>query len=331
MSLSVAPLAYLYVRSTLAQSFRFKKWDFLFFLPAIFYTAQFIPFYILPAKEKLFFIESALQNKSFGIREPEGLLPAGLGFIFRMSYSLSLTIATCVLLIQFKRSDRSALLKVQENKEIFEWLFYLCIVLFLTFFVLIIGYFFQLTSVFEKFKISTLTVTFTIFFISVYLFFKPNILYGLKGWMPLQRVTEELQTIVINDQLIVKRQSISIDQGVAYKSLIENHFKTKSPFLKHRYTIRDLGEEIEVPTYLISAFINQEYGTNFSDFVNDTRVAYLIELVKNEPDYLTQYTLSVLGEMGGFKSRSTFIAAVKRKTGKTPSEIFGKKMIDLVL
>jgi len=31
-----------------------------------------------------------------------------------------------------------------------------------------------------------------------------------------------------------------------------------------------------------------------------------------------------VGQNCGFKSRSSFIAAVKRKTGKTPSEIFSK-------
>jgi AraC-like DNA-binding protein len=73
----------------------------------------------------------------------------------------------------------------------------------------------------------------------------------------------------------------------------------------------------------LSAFINQEYRKNFSEFINDIRVSYLVDLIQENPEYLNKYTLEVLGQMAGFKSRTTFILAVKRKTGKTPSEIFG--------
>ena len=73
-----------------------------------------------------------------------------------------------------------------------------------------------------------------------------------------------------------------------------------------------------------TAFINQEYGKNFSEFVNENRITYLVEFTKHNPESLIQYTLEVLGQMGGFSSRAAFIAAVKRMTGKPPSEIFGK-------
>jgi AraC-like DNA-binding protein len=92
--------------------------------------------------------------------------------------------------------------------------------------------------------------------------------------------------------------------------------------LQQRYTIRDLATEIGVPSYLLSTFIKQEYGMNFSGFINDIRVSYLVDLTRQNPEYLSKYTLEVLGQTGGFKSRTTFILEVKRKTGKTPSEIF---------
>jgi AraC-like DNA-binding protein len=38
-----------------------------------------------------------------------------------------------------------------------------------------------------------------------------------------------------------------------------------------------------------------------------------------------QYTLEALGKMAGFNSRTAFIAAVKKKTGKTPSELFNRR------
>jgi AraC-like DNA-binding protein len=44
-------------------------------------------------------------------------------------------------------------------------------------------------------------------------------------------------------------------------------------------------------------------------------------MLQSSPDNY-QYTLEALGNMAGFNSRSTFIAAVKKKTGKTPVEYF---------
>jgi AraC-like DNA-binding protein len=274
---------------------------------------------------KLPFIEKAMQSKFFGAREPEGLLPVGFGFLFRMIYSLGMIGATYILLIRWKRSSAGKILEIRHNSEIFRWLLYLTIVLSSTFFVLIIGQLLHLSRIFEQYRIPSLTVTLTIFFICSYLLFKPNILYGLEGWLPIQVTADLPEMSSAISEPVTKSQSISLEQGMEYKRTIEDHFKKNLPFLKHRYTIRDLSNEVEIPSYLLSAFINQEYGKNFSEFVNENRISYLIEFAAQNPDSLLQYTLEVLGQMGGFKSRAAFIAAVKRKTGKTPSEVFGNR------
>jgi AraC-like DNA-binding protein len=323
-SLCVAPLTFLYVRSFLKQVYHFEKWDFLFFIPAVLYTLQLLPFYLLPVSEKILIIEHALQSRSIGAREPEGLLPQGIGFIFRMVYSLSIIVSTYITLIRWKKSTNSAMLKIHENHEIFRWLIYLSLILSSTFFILIIGYIFQITRFLEPFRISTLTVTITIFFICIYLLVKPNILYGLKSWLPLPEAANIAVAPSGNDEMVLKNRTVlSHDQIFRYKQLMEIHFINNRPFLKHRYSIKDLASEIGVPSYLLSVLINKEFGINFSEFINDIRVSYLIDLTKQNPENLHKYTLEVLGQMGGFKSRTTFILAVKRKTGKTPSEIFG--------
>jgi hypothetical protein len=74
---------YLYVRSVLNQSYRFKKWDILFFLPAIIFTLTWFPFYSLSSSEKFALIEKIIANKSLITREPEGFLPAGVGSVSR--------------------------------------------------------------------------------------------------------------------------------------------------------------------------------------------------------------------------------------------------------
>jgi AraC-like DNA-binding protein len=105
---------------------------------------------------------------------------------------------------------------------------------------------------------------------------------------------------------------------------LESHFKDNKPFLKNGYCIRDLSSELGVPIYQISAVINQVHGKNFNEFINEYRVDHLTSLMGKDP-MIHQYTLEALGQLAGFQSRNAFISAVKRRTGRTPSELFGRR------
>jgi AraC-like DNA-binding protein len=87
--------------------------------------------------------------------------------------------------------------------------------------------------------------------------------------------------------------------------------------------LSDLSAEIDVPVYQLSAFINQEYGKNFNELVNEYRVGYVKKLLDANSEY-RQYTLEAIGRMAGFNSRTTFIAAVKKVSGMTPVEYLGQ-------
>lgn len=326
-SLCIAPLTYIYVRSVLEQEYRLRRSDFLFIVPAVLYSIQLIPFYLLPASHKLVYIKGAIESKAFGIRETEGLLPPGVAFFFRMTYNFGIVGYTFFILRKWKQSERGQLLDIKENKAIYSWLVYLTTMLFLCFGSLILGSFMHLVShQFDKIRFSTVTATLTICFICIYLYIRPELLYGLRGWIvpkPVNKPDPQIQDLH-QTAALSKRNIISMDQGAAYKALIENHFQEKRPFIKPRYSVKDLSAELDVPSYLLSTFINQEYGKNFNEFVNDKRVDFLKDLIRQEPKHL-EFTLEAIGQLGGFNSRSAFTEAVKRKTGLTPSEVFQKK------
>jgi AraC-like DNA-binding protein len=90
------------------------------------------------------------------------------------------------------------------------------------------------------------------------------------------------------------------------------------------YSIRDLSIGVNIPVYQLSAFINQEYGKNFSEWINDHRFLFLQKMVAENGDFHL-YTLEALGKLAGFNSRTSFISAIKKRTGKTPSEYFLNK------
>jgi AraC-like DNA-binding protein len=121
-----------------------------------------------------------------------------------------------------------------------------------------------------------------------------------------------------------QRPSPDMEQSLKFKRLLKEHFAASLAFRKPGYTIRDLANEMGIPVYLISSFINHEYGMNFNELVNAYRVEYLARVFKTSVDW-ESYTLEAVGKMAGFNSRTAFIAAIKKHTGMTPSIFFSRR------
>jgi AraC-like DNA-binding protein len=320
---------YLYVRSVLNQSYRFKKWDILFFLPAIIFTLTWFPFYSLSSSEKFALIEKIIANKSLITREPEGFLPAGVGSVSRTFFGMITSIAQYFMLFKWKRKLHLSPNNYQHNLGTYRWLFYFTSITASLYVVAFILISFQLSVFFSIWDTVIFVITLTILFIIGYLLKKPSILYGMTGWLQ-QSIP---QVAVLNDKMTnvlqktteeQPRNSLTLEQGLAFKSLLETHFLDNKPYIKGGYTMGDLSRELSIPSHQLSAFINQEYSKNFNELINNYRVVYLEELVAANPEYLN-YTLEALGQLAGFKSRASFYSAVKKKSGQTPSALFGPK------
>ncbi|MBU3744108.1 MAG: AraC family transcriptional regulator [Sediminibacterium sp.] len=320
LSLSAAPFAYLYVRSVLRQEYGWQKWDFVFFIPALLYTINMIPFYCMSRDEKLTIIRQQLADNSIIALEPEGWLPEGWGIILRMMYGVILASLQVKMLVNWRRKNPEKLL--DQNLSIFRWLIGFTTLVLSSFIMLLIEYAFQISYFFDFYRLITLTMTGSICVTCACLFLQPNLLYGLMGWFPSNQeesVTPEISETAI--RLPATNNTFSKEAEHTYRSLLESHLASKQPYLKTGYKISDLSKEVEIPTYMLSAFINQAYGKNFNEWVNENRIMYLRGLLQQNPDY-RKYTLEALGKLAGFNSRTTFIAAVKKTTRQTPSEFF---------
>jgi len=108
------------------------------------------------------------------------------------------------------------------------------------------------------------------------------------------------------------------------RKALENHFRENRPFLRNGYSIRDLSIELGIPIHQLSQFINQKYGKNFNEWINEFRVDHFRDHLSMDPN-VHHYTVEALGQMSGFQSRNAFITAMKRRTGSTPSEMLGRR------
>lgn len=319
LSLSASPFAYLYLRSVLRQQFTWTKSDFLFFIPAVLYTINMIPFYAMPRDEKLVIIRQQLADNSIIALEPEGWLPQGWGIILRMVYGVVLASFQVKMLVNWRKKNSEKL--IPQNQAMFRWLIGFTMLVLSSFIILLIEYAFQISYFFDFYRLITLTMTVSICITCIFLFLQPNLLYGLTGWFQEANESTISEPEIAIAQETTPSNTFSKETERSYRALLESHLTNQQPFLKVGYKIGDLSKELDIPTYILSAFINQAYGKNFNEWVNEYRVHYLKGLLQKNPDF-RKYTFEALGNLAGFNSRTTFIAAVKKTTQKTPSEFF---------
>ncbi|MCV9388780.1 helix-turn-helix domain-containing protein [Reichenbachiella ulvae] len=94
--------------------------------------------------------------------------------------------------------------------------------------------------------------------------------------------------------------------------------KSQRPYLDSDLDLSRLSELLGLNPRQVSALINQSFGQNFYEYINDHRVeAFKERMSREDRDRLT-----LLGHAYecGFKSKSTFNHVFKKATGQTPGE-----------
>jgi len=307
--------SFLYVRSVLFPFKKFDKFCFLLFLPAIVYMGILIPLYLLPSADKLVIIKRTLADKILISLEPEVMLPQGWGTLARVYYGILITMAEFILLFKWKKANSKE--KNTQDAAIYKWLFSFITVSSVLCILLVIEYFFHLSRFMELTQQILYSLSGIILFVSLSLLFNPSLLYGINQSLQNSKNLPHLKKEK-------KVANLTLEQKTIFKEAIESHFYQNSPFTKMGYSINDLSSEVNIPVYLLSSFINEEYQTNFNEWINDFRIDYLSNLLKTSPKHL-KFTLEYLGNQVGFSSRSAFNSAIKKRTGKTPSEFFDLK------
>ena len=106
---------------------------------------------------------------------------------------------------------------------------------------------------------------------------------------------------------------------------LEEVMTEKKPHLDHDLNLEKLAQEVGITKHQLSRVINECFGVNFFDFVNQTRIKEAqIILSSHEDIKINQLAFKV-----GFNNKATFNNAFKKVTGKSPS-IYKKSLLDAV-
>jgi AraC-like DNA-binding protein len=91
---------------------------------------------------------------------------------------------------------------------------------------------------------------------------------------------------------------------------IENLFNSERVFLEPELTLSELAIKLKTNTSLLSAAINQGFGKNFNDFVNEYRIREFQRQLQNPENQ--NYTKLAIALDCGFNSKATFNRALKK-------------------
>jgi len=119
-------------------------------------------------------------------------------------------------------------------------------------------------------------------------------------------------------RLNISKPKLSEEQFKAILEALEKFEKSKK-YLSQNINLNVLASELGTNSKYLSRTININKQKNFTQYINDLRIEYLIELLKIDVSY-TKYSIKAIAEEIGFKTARAFSTAFHKNTGKYPSE-----------
>tara|TARA_R110002020_G_scaffold37072_5_gene111807 strand:- start:21194 stop:22564 length:1371 start_codon:yes stop_codon:yes gene_type:complete len=114
-----------------------------------------------------------------------------------------------------------------------------------------------------------------------------------------------------------KNSGLTEDMSLTLKSGLLDLLEKQKVYLDNTLTLESLALKMNTDRYSLSQVINQEFGKNFYEIINDYRVGEALLLIKK-----TRSTKSVndLIYESGFNNKVSFYKAFKKRKNMTPTE-----------
>ncbi len=96
-------------------------------------------------------------------------------------------------------------------------------------------------------------------------------------------------------------------------------FEQNYGFLTHNITLGVLAGHLKTNSKYLSRIINLYKKKSYTQYINDLRIEYAIEQLKNNPVFF-QYTIKAIAQEIGFNTSEAFSKAFLKKTGMYPSQ-----------
>lgn len=289
-----------------------RWYDFLHFIPAFVFVADFWPIYMLSNQEKLALILKDINNQDkYALLSESRFFPPGFHQMSRTILVSLYWVAQCLMLRRWMKGQTQMKYeeRIWKNWMIVYLVFQAALWLpyYLTFFwidksltyhmVYTVGAVWMLVS-------------------SLLLLAYPTLLQGNQAIKSVQKskrikiLASESSTGLVSDDNLQKlgEARSAIDRGLDEDIL----------FLKPGLTINDFSKEIGLPVYQVTRCITHFTGMSFIDFINQKRIEYCVK--KLDSGEWKYYKVEAISNECGFNNRNSFTNAFKKFKGVSPSE-----------
>lgn len=131
----------------------------------------------------------------------------------------------------------------------------------------------------------------------------------------------ESQAAIETDFIEIIEEEINIKQTeelVAWKNKIENLILNQKLYEEPELSLPDVAKKLKTNVSVLSKNINQGFGMNFNDFINQYRVKAVMEMLQNG-EHKNQTLIGIAYDCG-FNSKATFNRAFKKFNGTAPKD-----------
>jgi AraC-like DNA-binding protein len=286
-------LIYFFVLSYLKPDFKFRRGQWIHFLPVIIEVIW------------SFFIKS--QNFYWdGTRESLSWL-GYWGYVVWMHYPTMYIIAGALIIYYSYRAQRVLVTpsKIEGYKLITEnthWIKRVIIALrifsiFFTTVVLVDYLFFDFAFNFFGYPIVAIMAIITYWL-------------GLEGFARRNTIAfKKVEVLSEKDRLQLQDIADKISEVMTEQKMFKNQ----------DLSVAGLSEAIGVKSYLVTRALTTIFGVKFNDYINELRFTELKSLIENPKN--DKYTLLSLAFEAGFNSKASFNRTVKKITGKSPKHL----------
>jgi len=312
-SLLSPAIGYLYIRSVLNDEYKFHNSDLWHSLPFLLGFLQYAPYYFSSAAFKKQVVEQLLSDNTLEYTINVGIVDEATFSVVRAFISFTYAI----LIIHLLRKHEVYVLYKNVSSKGFKQRIYKWVLLFgVTLSVNLISFSgFVLTNLFPVLQPSDL-ISGLIEFI-IYIFFNGSLLFYTAYLL----IFPETLIGLYNHQLNVKKTSEPKESRPEYEEellILKEALEKEKVYQTNSLKLNDLAAEVDIPPRKLSYLINEHFGMNFNELINEYRIKEAIS--KIEDGYFETYTVSALLKEIGFSNKTTFYKLFKDKTGSTPTE-----------